>query len=188
MPAPASLSRRMLLVAGLGLLLSLPSLASGSTADKTLLRRFAVAPFTVPRVRTATRIPLYVAPIRDRLEIAAASPDPKLVLRLGGMRAARPPGVVWRVYVAPPRTPPEERGRYWIGSVALFSDGVGDAERPAVRELVVDQAVRRALHTARGTLELGFVPTGPLVGGKPTAPRPAAALRVGAVSLWAETL
>ena len=187
MPAPASPSRRRLLAACLAVLLALPGIALGSASDETLLRRFSAAPFTVPRVRTPTRILLSVATIRDRLETAAGSPEPKLVLRLGGMRAAKPPNVVWRVYLGPPGTRASERGRYWIGSVALFGDGIG-ADRPARREFVVDAAVRRALRTARGTLELGFVPTGALVDGTPTTPRPAAALRVGAVSLWAETL
>lgn len=187
MVAYASLSRGRLLADGLALALSLPAFVR-SRGTKTLLRRFAVAPLTIPRVKRVTTIPLNIAPIRSELASAAASRNLTLLLRLGAMRVARPPGAIWRVYLAPPGTPPSMRKEYIVGNVGLFSDGVGAGARPAAREFVIDKAVRRSLPLARNVLELGFIPTGPLINGQPTSPVPEAALHIGELSMWVRRL
>ena len=188
MSAYTPLSRRKLLLGGIAAVLSLPALAGAARASKILLRRFAAAPFIVPRTRRVTRIALNIASVRNRLTSVALSRDSTLLLHLGGMRVARPPGVVWRVYLAPPGTSARARKDYFVGSVALFSDGVGTTARAAHADFVVDQAILHALPLTTDTLELGFVPTGPLVNGRPTSPLPAAALRVGDLSAWVQRL
>jgi hypothetical protein len=181
------LSRRRLLVSALAGLLSLAGVARAA-APKTLLRRFRVTPFTVPRTRAATRVALAIAPARRRIAAVTVSERELLVLRLGGLRAARPPEVVWRVYLAPPGVAPSARTRFFVGAVALHGAGIGSSPRAGVVELIADTAVRRALRTATDTLHLVFVPSGPIRNGRPTTPRPAAALRVGEVSLWVKSL
>ena len=118
----------------------------------------------------------------------ASSPSSTLVLRLGGVRVERPPEVVWRAYLTPPGLAAASRRPYFVGNVALFGAGVGPTAAPAAFEFRADTAVARALRTARDALELTFVPSGPLVDGKPTSPRPVAALRVASLELWVETL
>jgi hypothetical protein len=188
MATERAFSRRRLLLGGLGAFLALPLLARATVAGRTRLRRFAVAPFVVPRVRSATRIGIVVKPVRARMATVAASPSSNLLLRLGGVRVERPPGVVWRVYLTPPALPARSRKPYFVGNIALFSAGVGSNAPPAAFEFRVDTAVLRALRTARDRLELAFVPSGPLIDGKPTTPRPAAALRVASLELWIQTL
>jgi hypothetical protein len=188
MATPRALSRRRLLLGGIGALLAGPALARATLTGRTRLRRFAIAPFVVPRVRSATRFGLVVKPIRERMMAVAVSPRSTLVLRLGGVRVARPPKVVWRAYLTPPGLAAGSRGPYFVGNVALFGAGVGPNAPPAAFEFRADTAVARALRTARDALELTFVPSGPLVNGKPTSPRPAAALRVATLELWVETL
>ena len=188
MAANASPPRRTLLAGGFAAFLLLPILAGAEPAATSLLRRFTVAPLTIPRTAQATAIPLNIAPIRDRLASVAASRRSTLLLRLGGVHVARPPGVVWRVYLAPPGTTSRGRAGYFVGSVALFSRGVGEGAPATTVELGIDEAVLRSLPRTRGVLELGFVPTGPLVDGRPTSPRPTAALRIDRVSMWVRDL
>ena len=188
MATPASLSRGSLLLGCLAALLSRPGLARAAGTTKTLVRRFDVAPFTVPRTRAATKVLLNVAPVQSRLVAAATSPQTTLLLRLGGLRVPRPPGIVWRVYLDRPGTSSRKRRDYYVGTVALFSEGVGPATRPATDEFAIDEAILRSLPFVTGTLELGFVPTGPLVDGRRTSPRPAAAMRVAELSIWAQHL
>lgn len=180
----APITRRRLLVVGAGLFLSLAGVGRAAVGGETLLKRFAIAPFVVPRTRRPTRFRVGIGRIRRRLRQVAASPDEAAVLRFGGVSVARPPGAIWRVYLAPPGVAAGALQPFFVGNVALFGAGVGDAP-PTTLEFRVDQAVLRSLRTAGDVLELVFVPSGPLSEGSQTAPVPKAALKIARLSLWA---
>jgi hypothetical protein len=113
-------------------------------------------------------VELGIAHARKRLLAAATSPDETVFLRLGGVHAAHQPGVVWKVYL----------GRSaFVGNVALYGTGQLSFSFP------VDRALRAALGAGVDELAIRFVPTGPTVNGRPTAPKSAATVTVARLSL-----
>ncbi|HEY6961629.1 MAG TPA: hypothetical protein VI408_07055 [Gaiellaceae bacterium] len=105
---------------------------------------------------------------RARLLAAARSRTAHVFLHLGGVSAARPPGVIWRVRIA---------GRA-VGAVALYGTGIRSEPRfrPARFDFVCDGAIAAALADGRGRIVVTFAPAGPLA-------RPRASVRVERVDL-----
>jgi hypothetical protein len=153
----------------------------GGSADIPLVS-WPGMPLTLWREPTVTK--LDVRKLRAKLARIARSDEDTLLLRLDGVEAARQPGVVWKAYLTPPRhgllLP---RGPSFIGNVALFGPGLRDEPhfKPASFSFGADAAVAAALATGANELALTLVPTGPIIDGKPSPPRPAARVKVAAV-------
>lgn len=133
-------------------------------------------------------IPINIQDFRQRLGPLAASQTEMLLLELDNVEAARSPGVVWQVFLGlPPGAAPNPESPFFVGTLALFSAGVrsqahGDY-KPAHFRFRVNRAVLEALRTNQGQLRLVFVPSGPLINGKPSRPRVEAPVRIGTIKL-----
>src|SRR4051794_35205008 len=153
-----------------------PASARSQTSQE-LLFRWPVAPPALTGRTTSVRVDIQSA--RARILAAATSRSRLLLLRLSGVTAARQPGVVWRVLLRGPVS-----RSIGVGTVALYQTGLRTEHpfRPAVFSFPVDRAVAVSLAGGAHTLTLTFVPTAPLVNGKPSQPRPKAIVEVGRIS------
>ena len=110
-----------------------------------------------------------------------------VTLQLNNVQALHQPGASWQVYVGlPSGAEPYPESQYYVGSVTLFGAGIHDEGHngefhPANFNLVINRAV---LATQKGApLTLTFVPSGPLINGKPSQPEVKALVNIGSVSL-----
>ena len=150
-------------------------------------------------------IRLGAAPVRTTLKAAgqpstldarskALEQGRRLALRVEGLRADAPPGVLYRIYLnLPAGTPPEKGSEYLVGRVNFF-DAVGHAVTVAVRRREIPFAESQQGHghpafkESRGrTPELTIVPVGqPAAGSNPTIGRISIVERVDASVFWPE--
>lgn len=133
-------------------------------------------------------IPINIKEFRQRLAPLAESKTETLLLELNNVEAERSPGAVWEVYLGlPPNTAPNPEGPFFVGTVALFAAGVrahahGDF-KPAHFTFHANRQILAALRGNQEQLRLTFVPSGPLIDGKPSRPRVEAPVRIGAVNI-----
>lgn len=137
----------------------------------------------------AVSVPIDIKALRQRLAPLAESKTDMLLLELNNVEAANPPGVVWEVYLGlPPNEAPNPESPHFVGTMALFSTGIrsnhahGDF-KPAHFALRSNQAVATALRSNQDQLRVLFVPTGPLIDGKPSRPKVESPVRIGAINL-----
>jgi amidohydrolase family protein len=104
------------------------------------------------------------------------------------VEAERAPGVVWELYLGlPANSIPNPESPFFVGTMALFSAGVrGPAHKefkPAHFTFNANRAIAASLERNRAELSLVFVPSGPLVNGKPSRPQVKSPVRIGTVDL-----
>jgi hypothetical protein len=164
-----------------------PAWSFAPTSKPKLIATLPVTPITLGGRRVS--VLLDITQVRRQLLIAARSSSETLLLELGGVEAARQPGVVWRIYLRSPASATFTR-RALVGDLALYGAGIHQSGRPftpASFAFPADAAAKVALGDRGRMLKLTFVPSGPLVNGKPTAPKPASKVIVGRVSFAAKT-
>jgi hypothetical protein len=129
-------------------------------------------------------VPIDIAKVRERIPALLESKTEKLVVELDNVEAEREPGVVWEVYLGKPTS---AEGSNFLGTVSLFSAGVRSHAhkefKPAHFSFPANRAVATALKANAEKTELVFVPTGPLMDGKPTQPKVLAPVKIGSVGL-----
>jgi hypothetical protein len=148
-------------------------------------------PWPGPPVELGEReitVPIEIAKIRERIPALLQSKNESLVIELDNVVADREPGVVWEVYLgAPPNTALNAESPHFLGTVSLFSVGVRShqhgAFRPAHFSFPANRALEAALRTRQEKLPLVFVPTGPLMDGKPSQPKVQSPVRIGAINV-----
>jgi tyrosinase len=154
-----------------------------------LIYRWPIPPF--PLGRKPYHVTVDIGELGQRLTRLAESRSETLFLRVEGVQAQRQPGAAWQVYLGlPDGAKPDPRGPYFVGNLALFGTGVREGSHhfmPATFSFVADGALRRALRRDPSSLSLTFVMTGPVVDGKVSAPKVASSVRVGKVSIVAQT-
>lgn len=133
-------------------------------------------------------VPINIAQIRERIPALLQSRTDTLVIELDNVVADREPGVVWEVYLgAPPNTALNSEGPYFLGTVSLFGGGVrahahGEFQ-PAHFTFNATRALEAALRAKQEKPQLVFVPTGPLIDGKPSHPKVLSPVRIGAINV-----
>ena len=87
---------------------------------------------------------------------------------------------------------PDADGPYFVGTIALFSQGIrkqaghgtaGHEYKPASFAFAIDGPLREILKRNDDKLQITVVPTSVLVDGKPTRPRVQSKVRIGQVAL-----
>jgi tyrosinase len=133
-------------------------------------------------------VPINIKEFRQRLAPLAESTTETLLLELNNVEAERSPGAVWEVYLGlPPNAAPNPEGPFFVGTVALFAGGIrahshGDF-KPAHFTFQVNRQILAALRGNQDQLRLTFVPSGPLIDGKPSRPKVESPVRIGAVNI-----
>jgi Common central domain of tyrosinase/Polyphenol oxidase middle domain len=152
-----------------------------------LLYRFPISGFVIPPRSDPPPLPFSIAQIRERVERATKSQNETIFLRLDGIRAERPPGVVWQVFVSPRGAKPDPKSPFFVGSLPLFSIGVPTHHgRMATSiQFPVDRALAQSLQSDE--LQVRFVPAGPLIRGRVAPAKPRTQVRIAQVSLVVET-
>jgi tyrosinase len=157
--------------------------------QRARLFRWPIPPFFLTTARHS--VVTDISRFRARLVATARSKNASVLLRLDNVAAARQPRAVWQVFLAPPNVSRfDAGGPFFIGTVALFGTGVraGAHEfKPTSFTFVADLALQTALRSGTDRLALTFVAVGPLRNGKPSRPRVAARVRIGAVSMFVQT-
>jgi len=129
--------------------------------------------------------------IRDfagRLRKLTESKTESVFLILNNVEAERAPGVVWELYLGlPANSIPNPESPFFVGTMTLFSAGVRAHAhkefKPAHFTFNANRAIATSLERNRAELSLVFVPSGPLVNGKPSRPQVKSRVRVGTVDL-----
>jgi hypothetical protein len=108
-----------------------------------------------------------------------------VTLQLNKVQALHQPGAAWEVYVGlPTGVEPYPESQYYVGNVVLFGAGIhdeGHGHGSTNFNLVINRAV---LGTQKGaSLNMTFVPRGPLIDGKPSQPTVRALVNIGGVSI-----
>jgi len=133
-------------------------------------------------------VEINIKEFQQRLASLAESKEEFLLLELDGVEAARAPGAVWEVYLGlPPNAAPDPKSPFFVGTMSLFAAGVrehahGDF-KPAKFRFRANRAILAALRSRQDKLRLMFVPSGPLMDGKPTRPKVESPVRIGAVNI-----
>jgi hypothetical protein len=125
---------------------------------------------------------------RQKLAPLAENKEEPLLLELDNVVADRAPGVVWEVYLGlPPNAAPNPESPFFVGTMTLFSAGVREHAhgefKPAHFRFHANRAVVEALRTNQEQLRLVFVPSGPLMQGKPTRGKVESPVRIGTINL-----
>ncbi len=133
-------------------------------------------------------VPIDITQIRERIPALLQNKNEQLVVELDNVVAEREPGVVWEVYLgAPENAARNAESPHFLGTVSLFSAGVrSHAHRefqPAHFTFPATKALEVALRTRQEKLPLVFVPTGPLIDGKPSQPKVQSPVRIGAINI-----
>ena len=133
-------------------------------------------------------VPIDIAQIRERIPTLLQSKNESLVIELDNVVAEREPGVVWEVYLgAPPNSQLTAESPHFLGTMTLFASGVrahahGEF-KPEHFTFRANRALEAALRTRQEKLPLVFVPTGPLIDGKPSHPKVQSPVRIGAINV-----
>ena len=137
------------------------------------------------------RVRVDIAKFREQLAAAARSKTETLLVRLDDVVAAKAPGAVWQVFLAPSGVSDlNPDGPFFVGTVALFGTGLRSGAHhftPATFTFPADRAVEASLRSRNSAFTLTFVAQGPLVNGKPSRARVASTVRVGTTSMLVQT-
>ena len=133
-------------------------------------------------------VPIDIAKIRERIPALLQSKTESLVIELDNVEAEREPGVVWEVYLGKPANlAATAESPNFLGTVSLFSAGVRSHThgefKPAHFSFPANRALEAALRSNQERMELVFVPTGPLVDGKPSQPKVLAPVKIGSLGI-----
>lgn len=133
-------------------------------------------------------IPIDIAQIRERMPALLESKTETLVVELDEVVAEREPGAVWEVYLGQPaNTAPGNESPNFLGTVTLFSRGVRSHThgefKPEHFTFPANKALAAAMRSREEKLQLTFVPTGPLIDGKPSQPKVQSPVRIGSVNI-----
>ncbi|HMC30275.1 MAG TPA: tyrosinase family protein [Candidatus Angelobacter sp.] len=133
-------------------------------------------------------VPIDIAQLRERIPALLQSKNERLVIELDNVVADRAPGVVWEVYLgAPPNTPLTSESPHFLGVMTLFAAGVREHAhgefKPEHFTFRANRALEASLRTKQEKLPLVFVPTGPLIDGKPSHPKVQSPVRIGAINV-----
>jgi hypothetical protein len=133
-------------------------------------------------------VPIDIAKIRERIPALLQSKTETLVIELDNVEAEREPGVVWEVYLGQPANArANAESPQFLGTVTLFSAGVRSHAhgefKPEHFSFPATKALEAALRSNEEKLQLVFVPTGPLIDGKPSQPKVLAPVKIGSVGL-----
>jgi tyrosinase len=133
-------------------------------------------------------VPIDIAQIRERIPALLQNRNERLVIELDNVVAERAPGVVWEIYLgAPPNTALTAESPHFLGTMTLFSAGVREHAhsefQPGHFTFNATRAFEAALRTKQEKLPLVFVPTGPLIDGKPSRPKVLSPVRIGAINV-----
>ena len=132
-------------------------------------------------------MPIDIAQIRERIPALLQSKNEALVIELDNVVAEREPGVVWEVYLGlPPNTAVNDESPHFLGTMTLFSSGVRSHAHGEFKPEHFTFRANRALEAALRTRQekpLVFVPTGPLIDGKPSHPKVQSPVRIGAINV-----
>ena len=134
-------------------------------------------PLTAPENRETTQLLAGTAQIETKT----------VLLQLRCVEADRNPGAMWEVYVGlPPNVEPSAEGPYFVGTLALFGDGIkGDGHHPAEFTFPLNRAI--AASVDKSALTVTFVPSsGVVVNGLPMPAEVKAQVRIGEVNLLLE--
>ena len=130
----------------------------------------------------------------SRVASAAESKTESLLLELDGVEAEQQPGVIWEVYLGASE---EEIKRgidspFFVGTLSLFGAGVRTDTHhnmaPARFIFPIKRVVQTALKANETNLPLTFVPTGPLIDGKPSRPEVKFKVTIAKLSVLIEPL
>jgi tyrosinase len=129
-----------------------------------------------------------VSQIRERIPTILRSKNETLVVELNNVVAERQPGVVWEVYLgAPADAALNAQSPHFLGTFALFSTGLRTHRhgefKPAKFTFQADKAFEVALRTNQAKLPLVFLPTGPLIDGKPSQPKIKSPVQIGSIDI-----
>jgi hypothetical protein len=133
-------------------------------------------------------IDINIKQLAQRLGPLAESKTEFLALELDDVVAERVPGVVWEVYLGlPANASPNPESPFFLGTMTLFGAGVrehahGDF-KPAKFSFRASRAILAGLRSNQGQLRLLFVPSGPLIDGKPSRLKVQSPVRIGAVTI-----
>src|SRR5579864_1616277 len=132
--------------------------------------------------------PIEFSQLRDRLPQLLQSNTETVVLEVNNVEADREPGVVWEVFLGgPPNAPANVDSPFFLGTISLFSTGIRSQSHGEYKPGHFTFPLRRALEVAMKSnqqkLLLRFVPTGPLIDGKPTPAKVQSPVRIGSVSI-----
>jgi Common central domain of tyrosinase/Polyphenol oxidase middle domain len=133
-------------------------------------------------------VPIDISKIRQRIPALLESRNETLVIELDNVVAEREPGVVWEVYLGlPPNSQFNAESPNFLGTVSLFSAGIRSHShgqfKPEHFTFPAKKALEAAMRSKEEKLPLVFVPTGPLMEGKPSRPKVQSPVRIGAVNL-----
>lgn len=136
--------------------------------------------------------PLDIKALRQRLMSLAESRTDTVLLAFDEVVSERSPGVVWEVYVGlPANAAPDPKSPFYVGNLSLFGAGVRSEAhhefQPARFRFAIDSALLAAFRSKEERVSVTFVPHGILVNGKPTQRKVASPVRIGAVSLAAQS-
>jgi hypothetical protein len=148
-------------------------------------------PWPGPPVELGERevaVPIDIAKIRERIPALLRSKNERLVIELNNVVSEGAPGVVWEVYLgAPPNAALSAESPHFLGTMTLFAAGVREHAhggfQPAHFTFNANRAIEAALRTRQEKLPLVFVPTGPLIDGKPSHPKVQSPVRIGAINV-----
>lgn len=156
---------------------------------KEIVVRFPIPPIILKDNRI--RVPIDVRRLKQRLTSLAENKDSTLFLTLDGVEAERQPGVIWEVYLGlPAGKEPDPDGPYFVGNVVLFGTGIKSDKhnyKPASFNFPIDRTIATVLKESDGATELTFVPTGILVNGRQSMPKPDASVTIARASITVET-
>jgi hypothetical protein len=104
-----------------------------------------------------------ITDVRPRLNSIVQSETDALTLELHDVEAERQPGVIWEVYAGVQDvTALNAEGPYFIGTVALFSDGIRNSPhrtfKPAQFQFPIARQMKRLLEQNQDRLPITFVP------------------------------
>ncbi|HEU4417253.1 MAG TPA: tyrosinase family protein, partial [Candidatus Angelobacter sp.] len=128
-----------------------------------------------------------LAPIQQRLPKLLKSADSFIALNFR-MQAEREPGAVWEVYLGlPADEPASSNSPCFLGTASLYSRGVlshssGQASFQAFL-FPAARALSAAIKPNQSRVLVRFVPSGPLIDGKPSPPKVLPPVRCGPVNL-----
>jgi hypothetical protein len=96
--------------------------------------------------------------------------------------------VVWEVYLGlPPNTAASNESPNFLGTISLFSAGVRSHShgefKPEHFSFPATKALAVAMRSKQSKPQLTFVPTGPLIDGKPSQPKIQSPVRIGSVNI-----
>jgi hypothetical protein len=137
-------------------------------------------------------VPIDLAPILQWLPKLLQNTDSFVALNFQ-LQAEREPGAVWEVYLGlPPDAPASSDSRSFLGTASLFSRGILSYSTEPGSNAVSSSlgflfpaapALRAVIKSKQSRVLVRFVPSGPLIEGKPSQPRVQGTVRCGPVNL-----